>query len=210
MVAKLPARQYPIQNKRFSFEKELDALKVVLNFYRRRINPRFLMPIFKEHYQAAQIVRRAKQPVRSLRPDDLGKFLRALKAQKNPLYFPLALTQFGLGLRIGEACGLHWGAIDFKNRIATIEQTIVWDQDNWQPAIKPRPKNGQVRFLVIPEILAEELLRLKERRDTKVDLIFHDNGRPLIRKTIGKAYNRALESCGITYVSGTHLGFFTV
>lgn len=198
-------KEYPIPKKRFSFEKELDALKVILNFYHRRMNPKFSMPIFKEHYQAAVVVRRAKKPVRSLRPDDLGKFLRTLKEHKNPVYFPLALTQFGLGLRIGEACGLSWKAIDLENKIATIEQTIIWDQDNWQPAIKHRPKNGQVRYLVIPEILIEEFKRMKMERSLGVDLIFHDGGRPLIRKTIGKAYNRALEVCGIDYVSGTHL-----
>jgi integrase len=198
-------KEYPIPKKRFSFEKELDALKVILNFYRRRVNQRFQMPIFREHYQAAVVVRRATQPVRSLRPDDLGKFLVALKAQKNPLYFPLALTQFCLGLRIGEACGLSWKALDFKLGIATIEQTVIWDQDNWKPAIKERPKNGRVRFLVMPKILIEELTQLKKRRTSETDLVFHDNGRPLIRKTIGRAYGRALLISDIDYVSGTHL-----
>ncbi|MGZ3748701.1 MAG: tyrosine-type recombinase/integrase [Bacteriovorax sp.] len=196
---------YPRRKTRFSFEKELDALKVVLNYYRKRVNALYPLPIFKEHYQAAKVVRRAKQPVRSLRPDDLGNFLRALKAQKNPLYFPLALTQFGLGLRIGEACGLTWDALDLERSIATIEQTIIWDQESWEPKIKSCPKNGQVRFLVIPEILVQELRLLKETRSQDTSLVFHAEGRPMIRKSIGCAYNRALKLCGVNYVSGTHL-----
>jgi len=198
-------QEYPLGKSRISFEKELMTLKVVLNFYRRRYNSRFLIPIFKEHYQAAVIVRRAQQPVRSLKPDDLGKFLKALQRQKNPVYFMIALTQFGLGLRIGEACGLHWEALDFKNGVAKIEKTIVWDQKNWQPKVKDRPKNGHVRFLVMPEILKQALHSLYLRRDKSTDLVFHDRGEPLIRKTIGKAYKRALDLCNIDYVSGTHL-----
>jgi len=196
---------YPKGKARQSFEKELDALKVVLNFYRRRKNSKFPVPIYREHYQAATLVKKAKQPVRSLKFEDLGNFFRALKAQKNPAYFPLALTQFGLGLRIGEACGLHWGALDLERRVVTIEWTIVWDHENWQPVIKKRPKNGHARILSIPEILNEELLKLKSQRDPKVPLVFHASGRPLIRKSIGSAYNRAIKLCEIKYVSGTHL-----
>ena len=196
---------YPKSKTRQSFEKELDALKVVLNFYRRRKDPRFPVPIYREHYLAATVVKKAKQPVRSLQPEDLGKFLNALKAQKNPLYFPLALAQFGLGLRIGEACGLHWDAIDLKNGRVTIDWTVVWDHENWQPFIKERPKNGCARVLAIPEILKEELAKLKALKNPKVDLVFHADGRPLIRKSIGQAYNRAIELCEIKYVSGTHL-----
>ena len=196
---------YPHRNTRIGFEKELDALKVVLNYYRRRIDPRFPMPVYREHYEAARIVRIAKKPVRSLRPDDLARFLRALRAQKNPAYHSIALTQFGLGLRIGEACGLHWAALDLENRVATIEQTIVWDHENWEPRIKLSPKNGRVRFLAIPDFLVQEFGRLKALGSSSTSLVFHDRGQPLIRKTIGKAYNRALAECEIDYVSGTHL-----
>lgn len=198
-------KEYPIQKRRFSFEKELDTLKVIFNYYRKRKNPRFLIPIFKEHYEAAVVVKRAKRPVMSLKIDDLGKFLKALKKQKNSDYFLLALVQFALGLRIGEACGLSWKSINLEDKIVAIEQTITWDQDNWQPSIKLYPKNETVRYLVMPDILVEELVKLKAERDPEIDLIFHKDGRPLIRKTIGKAYGRALKVCGIDYVSGTHL-----
>ena len=116
------------------------------------------------------------QHLKISRPDDLGRFLRDLKSRKNPLYFPLALTQFGLGLRIGEACGLSWGAIEFRNKIVKIEQTVIWDMDTWRPSLKPRPKNGHVRYLVAPDILLEELQKLYEKRDSSCDLVFHKRG----------------------------------
>lgn len=196
----------PKKRRRQNFDKELDCLKVILNFYRRRKNPRFVVPIFVEHYKAAEIIRDAKQPVRSLTQKDLAKFLKALKEQKNPLYFPLALTQFCLGLRIGEACGLHWKDINLETKIVKIESTIVWDHENWQPRIKSRPKNGCARFLVIPDVLVAELAGLKAKRSSQTDLVFHhDDLTPLIRKSIGLAYNRTLKLIGVDYVRGTHL-----
>jgi len=95
--------------------------------------------------------------------------------------------------------------VDLKLRVADIERTVVWDHENWQPMIKDRPKNGNARVLSIPEILNEELVKLKLNRDPQVQLVFHNQGRPLIRKSIGQAYNRAIKLCGIQYVSGTHL-----
>jgi hypothetical protein len=45
----------------------------------------------------------------------------------------------------------------------------------------------------------------KKDRDTRVSLVFHRNGEPLNRKTVGVAYNTALKRLGITHVSGTHM-----
>ncbi|MBK7891214.1 MAG: site-specific integrase [Bdellovibrionales bacterium] len=205
-LVKYWVKDHPKKRKRHNFDKELDLIKVVLNFYRRRKNPQFVIPIFTEHYKAAQLIRGAMQPVRSLTQKDLSRFLKALKEQKNPLYFPLALTQFCLGLRIGEACGLHWKDIDLENKIIKIESTIVWDHENWQPRIKPSPKNGKARILVLPDVLIHELAILKAKRTFQTDLVFHhDDGTPLIRKSIGQAYNRTLKLIGVDYVRGTHL-----
>ena len=133
------------------------------------------------------------------------RFLEALRLGRTPEYFPLALCQFCLGLRIGEACGLRWEDLDLDNRIVRIVQTIIWDQLTWDPSIKDRPKNGRERVLVIPQILAEEMKTLKTLRDPSIALVFHKNGRPLDRKSVATAYNRTLERLGITHVSGTHM-----
>jgi integrase len=198
-------KDYPKAKRRFTFDKELDLMKVVLNFYRRRRDPRFVIPIFDEHYKAAHIKKDAVQPVRALSQKDLGLFFQALRDQKNPIYYPLALTQFCLGLRIGEACGLHWRDVDLETGTAKIESTIVWDHENWEPRIKSRPKNGRARFLAMPETLVTELTKLKRLKSPKTDLVFHADGSPLIRKSVGQAYNRALALIGVDYVSGTHL-----
>jgi len=198
-------RTYPEEGQRHTFEKELNLLKVILNFYRKRLNPSYLIPVLDEHYQAGDMAKRAIQPVQSLSQEELALFFEDLRKSKNPKWYSLALAQFCLGLRAGEVCGMTWDAVDLKNRIARIEWTIVWDFVTWEPRIKNRPKNGKVRILVIPELLAEELERMKLLRDPKVPLIFHLNGKPLNRQTIGKAYNRALGRLGISHVRGTHM-----
>ncbi len=196
---------YPKRKDRKNFDKELDLLKVILNFYRRRMDAKFVLPIFDEHYKAARISGEANQPVRSLAKSDIGPFFQTLRAHRNPIYYPLALTQFCLGLRIGEVCGLHWKDIDFKNRVVKIVSTITWSHNSHEPTLKLRPKNGRARFLGMPEALAKELETWKKWSDPKVELVFHDSGQPLIRKTIGENYNRALQVIGVTYVSGTHI-----
>lgn len=190
---------------RLSFEKELDTLKVILNFYRKRKDPRFPVPIYREHFEAATLLRKAKGPVKTLNPEQLSKFFQKLRAHSNSQYFSIALTQFALGLRIGEACALRWDALNLENQTVIIDSTVVWDQESWKPIIKERPKNGHVRVLSIPEILNDELKNLKAQREPNVSLVFHNHGGPLIRKTIGQAYNRALKACGIVGLSGTHL-----
>lgn len=205
MVKFWKSDEFPKGKCRQSFEKELDALKVILNFYRKRRDPRFPIQIYREHYIASRVKTVIQQAVRSLKQLDLGKFFRALKAQKNPVYFPIALAQFALSLRIGEVCGLYWEDFDFEAMTVRIQRAIVWDHNTHEPRIKNCPKNGKERVLALPEVLRDELLKWRSNRRLDVKLVFHNDGQPLIRKSIGNAYNRALNLCGITYVKGTHL-----
>ena len=203
-LVKYWVKSHPKTEQRFTFEKELNLLKVILNFHRKRNDRNYAIPVFEEHYTAADIAKAAQKPVVSLSKDELIGFLEELRQSKTPFY-PLALAQFCLGLRIGEVCGMTWEAVDLEKGVARIEWTIVWDQYSWAPRVKKRPKNGKVRFLVLPEILKVELKRPKAVRDPKVPFIFHKNGTPFNRQSVAKAYNRALERLGISHVRGTHM-----
>jgi integrase len=140
-----------------------------------------------------------------LKQSDLGKFFAALKKQKNQMYFPMALAQFCLSLRIGEVCALMWKDFDFEAMTVRIERTIVWDHNTHEPRTKDCPKNGKDRALALPEVLAKAILALKADRSFGVEFIFHNDGEVFIRKSVANAYNRALDMCGISYVRGTHL-----
>jgi len=204
-LVKYWVKEHPKFHQRQSFEKELNLLKVILNYYRKRKNAAYVIPVLEEHYRAADVARKPERPVQSLSTEELGQFLDFLKRGINPNYYVLALAQFSFGLRIGEVCGLAWSNLDLRNRVAVIDQVVTWHHTTWEPSIKKRPKNNKVRVLVIPEILSEEFERLKTRKDPKVDLVFHREGVPYSRKDVGKVYNRALEALGITHVSGTHM-----
>lgn len=187
------------------FKDSAHCRSLGLNFYRKRYDPRFPIQIYREHYLASRVKTVAQQSVRSLKKSDLGRFFAALKAQKNPMYFPMALAQFGLSLRIGEVCGLRWEDIDFEALTVRIQRTIVWDHNTHVAREKDCPKNGKERVLALPEVLSEELLKLRAMRRFGVKLVFHFEGEPFIRKSVGNAFNRALDECGISYVRGTHL-----
>jgi integrase len=107
-------------------------------------------------------------------------------------------------LRIGEVCGLNWEAVDLQTGIVKIECTIVWDQYSWAPRVKNKPKNGKIRYLVMPEVLVQELKRLIKSRDLNVPFLFHKNGTPYNRQSVAKAYRRALERMGLSHIKGTH------
>ena len=90
---------------RMCFDHELKVLVVILNFYRTRKDPSFVVPVQKGHYESATLIRRTRGEIKVLSEDELGLFLQGLRLHVNSFYYPLALTQFCLGLRVGEACG---------------------------------------------------------------------------------------------------------
>lgn len=197
------SKDYPKPKDRKSFEKELDALKVILNFFRRHKNIAYAVPILPEHYRAADFTKLPKSPPRGLKEEDMGRFLGALK-QRYPKLYVLALIQLGFGLRIGEALGLCWDDLDLDSREAIIQRNIAWNREK-KALYEKKRKNGKILEVVIPEFLAEELKELKNHRDASVPYIFHRNGELLKRQQVSKAYNRVLRDLKITYVTGTHM-----
>lgn len=195
-------------SRRQCFDKELQLLTVILNYYRERKNLGYMMPVRDEHFEAAQVVQKSKEDVRALEEQDLPRFLQGLRESKNPLYYPLALTQFSLALRVSEVCGLRWEDVDLERGLVQIRQVVWWDRFTQKAAVKGITKNGKARVLSMPQVLVDVLHELKrnevESRSGK--LIFQSKkGGPLVRKSIAAVYNRTLRKLGIDYVSGTHM-----
>jgi len=188
---------------RQSFEKELDLLKVVLNFYKRHKNNGFFLPILPEHYRAANFAKKQKGAVRGLREEDVTRFLGALKEDYPQLYL-VALLQLGLGLRIGEALGMCWEDFNFKRRQVCVQRNIAWNKETRELSPKRR-KNARVLDAALPEFLIPILEDLLKKRDPKVPYLFHRKGELIRRQQVWKAYNRTLEKLEIEGVSGTHM-----
>lgn len=195
--------EYPKSKDRQTFEKELDLLKVVLNFYRRHKNNSYFIPILPEHYKAANFAKKAKAPVRGLREEDLGRFLSTLNSSY-PHFYPVALLQLGLGLRIGEALGMCWDDFDLKRREVSVQRNIAWNKQTRELLPKKR-KNARILDAALPEFLIPVLEDLFSKRDPKVPYLFFRKGQLVRRQQVAKAYNRTLEKLGIDYLSGTHI-----
>lgn len=65
----------------------------------------------------------------SREPDPLSwedrKIVEDTFRKHSPAYYPLVLTGFRTGLRIGELCGLQWQDIDFVHRIISVRRNVV-------------------------------------------------------------------------------------
>jgi hypothetical protein len=81
---------FPKKRRRESLEKELSLLGVTLRYYRERKNPRYSLPILRDHYRAGDIAKKAKKAVRSLSKDELILFLKELRKLQIPSIFQLA------------------------------------------------------------------------------------------------------------------------
>lgn len=196
--------QPPKRAGRMNFDRELTLLTVVLNFYKSRKDPAYVVPVRKSHYEGATVVRKAECDIKALTEEELGVFLVALKREINPQYYPLALLQFSLALRIGEACGLQWQDFDFENDTVMIRRTVVWDDRTWEARIEVGTKNGRARHLGIPLLLKQALLEFRQQCPSISPFLFQKEGEMLNRKSVGCAYNRVLKRLGLTHVSGTH------
>jgi len=188
---------------RHNFEKELEVLTVILNFYRKNINQRYYMPISREHYTNADFSKKEPKSVRGLKEKDIGPFLSLLN-EKYPHYYPIALLQIGLGLRIGEACGLYWSDFDLESGASVVQRSIAWNKESGRLTPKRR-KNRKKLDTIMPKFVTTVLKELLKQRDYKVEYVFHMQGVPIRRQYVARAYNKILRELGVSYVSGTHM-----
>ena len=197
------SKDYPKSKDRQTFEKELDLIKVILNFYKRHRSNQYFVPILPDHYKAADIAKKVKSPVRGLRQDDLGRFLNAMR-ERYPQNYVLGLVQLGLGLRISETLALHWDDVDLEKGTVTVHRSVGWNKEKRSLFLKSRKNRKELR-VALPALLIQELSRWKAQRDHNSPLVFHRGGQLIKRQQVSKAYNRVLVALGITYVTGTHM-----
>ncbi len=117
---------------------------------------------------------------RFLAPDEIGRLLEACEAEAvsstlGSVYLkPFALLALNTGMRRNEILGLTRRAIDWQNRMVTLEAT----------------KNGEARHVYLNDTAAEALRSLPARIDT--DRLF-----PFKPNQISMAFRRAVKRAGI-------------
>jgi integrase len=90
-------------------------------------------------------------------PDEEQAFLKAVREHR-PTFYPMALTFFRTGMRLGEVMGLHRGDLNFRTRTIHLCR-------NWSRGHLGTPKNGKARNVDMSKGLAEVLKEWIELQD---------------------------------------------
>ena len=180
--------------KRYNFDKEIDELKVLFNWYRENDDYKFASPVLKRHYDIGKI-RDIPERNKKMKPEEFLLFLASLKQTCDVLFYDLAVTQFYTASRIGEMAGLQKECVDFTNKQLEIKFNAVWDRHRKFGYLKNRPKNGKIRYCEINQTMKESLLR--QFNTSKCGYVFQKDGQPLMYRDIQYNYNKALKECGL-------------
>jgi len=121
-----------------------------------------------------------------------------------PGYYPLVLTGFRTGMRIGELLALQWGDIDFRNRILRVQRNIVGGK-----VTTPKSKAG-VRDIRMTTQLVSVLndLKIQRKRESLEKgwkemppwVFINHVAKPLSADNFRRrVWNRAMEKSGLRH-----------
>jgi integrase len=195
--------QKQINSKRYNLKNELNLLGTIFRFYRNEPeigDYKFVSPILDRHKKACHI---RDLPIRDrkITPDDAFKFFDCLPT----LYKDLALFQYLTASRIGETAGVQIKNIDLDKRELMIKECCVWHTMNKTFSyLKAFPKNKQVRYCYLNDLLMEIVSRRLVYKIDGCDFLFHYEGKPLNYCTIQSNYRSAQRKSGIKQ-TGTHM-----
>ena len=191
---------------RKSFKHELKSLSAILNWYRNFVDEDFNVPITKQHRQICYYKKvPPKRPDYYARPDELRAWINWLKEnRKNSVYYQLATFMLLTGTRVGEACGMLWSAMDFKQGMARVIRIVRWDHKTRRPQLEDTAKTASsIRLLVLSDELIEILKQMKESAQN--DLVFTDSkGKALKYRAIQSAFNAGFTALNLPWRS-THI-----
>ena len=190
-------------SKRCNFNKAIDEVKAVLNWYRENFDYRFRNPIMKRHYTLG-IIRKPVTREKVLQQDQLISFFKSFD---KPVYLDFAIVQFFCAARFGEIAGIQLKNIDLLNKSLLIKEVVVEDQSKKFLELKPYPKNGHPRPVSInSDIFKMAISRRIKNVQEGCNYLFHIDGKPMGYRKVQSQYNRALKRAGLyPSFSSTHI-----
>ena len=181
-------------------------LAVEDNYLRNNISDNAL----KELKQARNLFTEKRKAL-TLQEQEL--FINFLK--KSPLYhhwYPIFALMLGTGLRVGEATGLRWEDIDFKNNSISVNHTLVYFNHSnggcYFGINTPKTRAGE-RIIPMIDSVREAILQEKENQeftnvkcthtiDGFTDFVFINRfGKAQHQGTLNKALRRIIRDCNI-------------
>lgn len=193
---------------RCSFKSEFTVLRNILNTYTSRINRNFRMPFIREH-RAAIKVKAPALVVKDLTPEELKKFLEALKEvclnTKWEFVYYLALMQYFTYSRIQEATALHYEDFNFARNEITLSKKIMFGRSHKEQTIlvSGSKANGG-KILPMSEMASRTFREWTIRSGIRSGPLFAFKGEWPRYRLIEYRYSQALQKAGLNQ-SATHV-----
>ena len=145
-----------------------------------------------------QLDRDKKIEVEPLTVDETNLFLEACRKHESK-HYPLFLTGFRTGLRLGELISLQWTDIDWNSRFIKVQRS-------YKNRHMDKTKTGKVRRVDMSDQVIETLEALQTERKKEalrsgrgemVTFIFHRDGVPIAQNSVRNIFKRILKKAGL-------------
>ncbi|MBV5328070.1 MAG: site-specific integrase [Chlorobium sp.] len=147
--------------------------------------------------RSLRLPREMKKKVEPFTGDESEAILATLEGC-SPAYYPLFLTLFTTGMRVGEACGLQWNDVNFKDRIITVQRTTT------HQTVHNTTKTHAARMVDMSKGLSEMLKKLRSSTEEEElaagvnrPYCFHKAGALLAHSTLRRVFGKALSVAAV-------------
>ncbi len=143
---------------------------------------------------------KSREPVDIFTADEVALILETCRKMRLDFY-PIFLTAFRTGMRIGEVLALRWDDVNWRNRYILVQRSFR------NSRLTPT-KNGKTRKVDISDQLYFALKRLSAQRKEEalkdglgepVSIIFHTKGDHTSQNSVRNIWRRLLTKCELNY-----------
>lgn len=195
------SREAAIENpksRRFNFNKEIDDLSAIFNWYSETVDLHFRNPIAKRRHKKMGVI---KEKVEKPKPtlEETKLFFNAMWEinKEDGLFAMLAEVQFLMAGRVQEAAAISPRQLDFDKGILTVDQAIAWARHEGGKHYIKSTKTGATRHCQITGRMQRNFIFLLNRMPKGCEFLFHINGKMLTYRQIQRAYNNGLKKAGL-------------
>lgn len=139
-----------------------------------------------------------KPNINPLKDEDIARFLKAIKWHKYEDLFKVTLFT---GMRQGEALGLTWDCVDFKNHTINIEKQLIREKKMGGKYKFAPLKNDKCRIEQLPDSIFDIFVKLHQlpTAQNEMNLVFvKEDGKHLSHCTVSKNFKAIVTELGLS------------